>query len=146
MFDSVEQIQELFEQYITNRKKITHQGQCILYNVGANGETNKYTRTSVTTNGRKTYYYVHQLALLYKLKQVKLAEHEESSHLCNTHSCINPEHINNEPHEVNMQRISCRDDGCMGNHTDRYGNPYPNCIEQVKVYMYHAILTNHFIK
>ena len=66
----------------------------------------------------------HIMAYLVKMKLVEIPLHDDVgtqldvSHLCHNKSCINPDHLVMEAHEVNMQRVHCVSQGlCTKNHT-----------------------------
>ena len=130
---SISQINHIYDEVVMGRRKLTYQDDHILYNA----PKNTYTRTSKTfPGGPKIYFYVHQVALLYKLQITKLSEGHETSHLCLIDSCVNPEHLRSEPHQVNMGRVTCKAERrcrgdphyCQGNHVDGNGTLYSNCI------------------
>ena len=68
MFDTVEEVNSIFEGILNHTRKIMYQDDHILY-----GKANKYSRTSrKLTSGRRVQFYIHQLALLYKMKTTQL--------------------------------------------------------------------------
>lgn len=100
MFDTVDEVNYFYEEILQDSRKITYQDEHIIYET-----SHKYGKTSRRlASGRKIQFYIHQLALLYKIKKTKLDDGLETSHLCHNHGCININHINYEPHSINMMR------------------------------------------
>ena len=50
------------------------------------------------------------------------------SHLCHETLCVNPQHLNQEPHEVNVKRRLCVSKKTCSTHA-----PYPDCLYIKKV-------------
>ena len=82
-------------------------GSCIVY--GSNSsDRNRYIQVKKQIRpSRYIRAYVHQVALLKKMNMVRIPEGLESSHLCHNKSCVNPEHLAAEPHNINMARVAC---------------------------------------
>lgn len=103
MFVSKQEVTDWFEYILENKKKITYQGDHILY---AGGDS--YSRlTRTLAGGRKVQLYAHQLAALYKNRDTVLDPNKQCSHLCHIRGCINPEHIVQEHQSINMNRTAC---------------------------------------
>ena len=82
-------------------------GSCMVYGSSSNTQQ-KYIRVKKHIGpSRYIRAYVHQVALLKKLRCVKLPEGHETSHLCHNKLCINMDHLASEPHYINMSRVAC---------------------------------------
>lgn len=75
------------------------------------------------SDDKAKYYLVHRLSLMVQNK-AKLPTDQFVSHLCNRSLCINPNHLNVEPHYINTIRKTCfQFHRCNG-----HGAEFPNCI------------------
>jgi hypothetical protein len=67
----------------------------------------KENRGYVQLRIRKSKFYVHILAALYRAKR-PILQGEEASHLCNNDKCVNPDHLVLEDGLVNKSRLCCK--------------------------------------
>ena len=73
-------------------------------------------------NEESRLIYTHKLSYLLHNKIRDVPQGTEVSHLCHEPRCIRGDHLVAEPHEVNLERITCKKQNrCTYNH-------YPFCI------------------
>ena len=82
-------------------------GSCIVH--GSNSsDRNRYVQVKKQIRpSRYIWAYIHQVALLKKMNMFRIPEGLESSHLCHNKSCVYPEHLAAEPHNINLARVAC---------------------------------------
>ena len=52
----------------------------------------------------------------------------EISHCCHHGGCVNPQHLEHEKHDINMDREKCRRARKCGGHTSSCGNVLKDCL------------------
>ena len=97
---------------------------------GKVGKTYKKFQCDLPSGVKGFRVKVHIPVLLKKLNILQMEEGMETSHLCHIKHCINPEHLNAEPHHINNNRQTCvnyrielSDNSFCTGHGD-----YPRCI------------------
>ena len=83
-----------------------------------------YGVMKLTCGGKSRTVLVHKL-VYYLHNGRECTPGEDISHLCHKTDCVNPAHLNLEPHLVNMQRTVCKDQRFCTKH-----GVHPDCIFQ----------------
>ena len=128
MIQTFEELKYIYDSIFDEKNDLlTMDGHLLFRDTGIN----QYKQLSrKLPSGRTVRIRVHTVILLNKLKLLSMPPSCEASHLCHIKNCISENHINAEPHNVNMERVHCADERglrrdpsyCKGH------GQYPNCI------------------
>ena len=95
---------------------------CHLWDKYRKGSGYKTVMLSEEANNLRVCVRVHQLIYYLFTGHTHKADHE-LSHLCHQKTCVNFNHLNLEPHHINLQRRECfRKKVCKGH------DSHPDCI------------------
>ena len=92
-------------------------------------DSNTYANTMFDFRGQRYHMYRHQLSLFLKKYEDKDFDmtlwdnSKTTSHLCNKKRCINPEHLELEGLDTNMERIRCFEENHCFHHVGA-----PDCL------------------
>ena len=106
--------------------------ECMLYDrrlsmltVRSGENTLEYGRQKLSFSNGKFIYVTAHRAMYMCIKQISfIPRNYEISHLCHNSRCIRPDHLNMEPHAINMERLRCTHSlpkKCLGH------GIYPDC-------------------
>ena len=83
-------------------KTIRSYNSCLLYSTRRHHMIRKRQ-----SDGSLVQIYIHQLAVLHKLKLLSIPHHQVVSHLCGRPNCVRDSHLNLESQSMNLTRVAC---------------------------------------
>ena len=107
MFTSQNDLDHYLEMMYKENISTLNSHTIFLGKAGKTGKTYKKFQCDLPSGIKKFRTKVHIPVLLKKLGILKMEEGMETSHLCHNMHCINPEHLNAEPHHINNNRQTC---------------------------------------
>lgn len=122
-FMSLEQVKELVEYHLGAHCQVDEVTGCCLYTGAVNGSGYPLVKTvprlAPPQDQVSTGFLLHRIALVLRLG-VDIVH--EASHLCGIRLCFNPEHLEDEPHNVNESRKGCPGVIVCAQHSHVIGN------------------------
>ena len=102
---------------------------CLLW-VGGSSSTSQirrlcssYPQVKFTEKGSVHTYSAHEVCYFFSTGQVPIRNVIDISHLCHNLRCVRFTHLTREPHNVNMERLTCKRTRYCHGHGD-----LPSCI------------------
>ena len=139
--DSRRQLNEQVEEYYKDQSITTDVNGCHIWQLNLSSNTRRNSsryglinikiedKVNKTTCWRRLG--AHIVVYFLRTSQVPLKGVTDISHLCHNSLCVNFDHLNREPHSINIQRYTsqCKTTKiCLGHTDEKSGDVFPKCI------------------
>ena len=108
---------DLEKDKFSSKCKKASNGECLIW-TGPKTSDKNYGLVSFIhpSTGQRTKKKAHRFAMTLDRRYLNLDSSMDSSHLCHNNFCVNTAHISLEPHDINNNRIHCRNVGHVFGH------------------------------